>query len=145
MRERRVWDVDRLQAELNVLGGVAFSAGSLLLFDRALSRWGVVLFVLGSFAMLGGALAVWRARYGRRSRPPQERREGAAAASVTATPAGPDTSAVTPVATPVTTPVSMPVATPVATPTVTAAPTSPAGVLTAPVLLPTPTRSRHSA
>jgi len=64
--ERAVRDAERLQAALNVLGGLAFSAGSLLFLDSSLMRVGAVLFVLGSFAMAGGALAVWRQRYGRR-------------------------------------------------------------------------------
>lgn len=60
------WDADRVQAALNVVGGVAFSAGSLLFLDASLARVGVALFVLGSFAMAFGATAVWRQRYGGR-------------------------------------------------------------------------------
>jgi len=60
-----VWDADRVQAGLNVLGGLAFAAGSLLFLDSSLMRFGVVLFVMGSFAMAFGALAVWRQRYAR--------------------------------------------------------------------------------
>lgn len=72
-RERVRWDADRLQAALNVLGGVAFLAGSLLFLDPSLMRLGIGLFVLGSFSMAVGAVAVWRQRYavGRADRDPE--------------------------------------------------------------------------
>ena len=63
MRGRSVWDADRLQAALNVFGGAAFAFGSLLFFDSALQRLGMAFFVLGSLAMLFGAMAVWQQRY----------------------------------------------------------------------------------
>lgn len=64
-RDPGAWDAERAQAALNVLGGVAFSFGSLLFLDRALMPVGIGLFVLGSFAMAAGAIAVWRQRYAR--------------------------------------------------------------------------------
>ena len=71
MRERGVWDAERVQAALNVFGGATFSVGSLLFLDSALVRLGVAFFVLGSFGMLFGALAVWHVRYApRRQRRP---------------------------------------------------------------------------
>lgn len=63
MRGRRVWDADRLQAAVNVVGGAAFAIGSVLFLDPALVRLGVGFFIVGSFAMLLGALTVWRQRY----------------------------------------------------------------------------------
>ncbi len=69
VRMRGAWDAERLQAALNVVGGVAFLAGSLLFLDRSLMRLGIGLFVLGSFAMAVGAVAVWRQRYAAPRRP----------------------------------------------------------------------------
>jgi hypothetical protein len=70
MRVPGVWDADRAQAALNVFGGAAFAVGSLLFLNSALVRLGIAFFVVGSFAMLAGALAVWNQRYapGRRTR-----------------------------------------------------------------------------
>lgn len=72
LRDRRVderpsWDAERVQAALNVAGGVAFAAGSLLFLDSSLMRPGIYLFVLGSFAMAAGAIGVWRQRHLRAS------------------------------------------------------------------------------
>lgn len=69
MRVHGVWNVDRAQAALNVFGGAAFAVGSLLFLNSALERWGIVLFVVGSFGMFVGALAVWHERYGPRRLP----------------------------------------------------------------------------
>ncbi len=63
MRVPGVWDVDRAQAALNVFGGATFAVGSLLFLNSALVRLGIAFFVVGSFAMLAGALAVWNQRY----------------------------------------------------------------------------------
>ena len=70
MRVRGVWNVDRAQAALNVFGGAAFAVGSLLFLNSALQRWGIVLFVVGSFGMFAGALAVWNERYAPRRHHP---------------------------------------------------------------------------
>jgi VanZ family protein len=70
MRVPGVWDADRAQAALNVFGGAAFAVGSLLFLNSALVRLGIAFFVVGSFAMLAGALAVWNQRYAP-GRPPR--------------------------------------------------------------------------
>ena len=90
MRERGVWDAERSQAALNVFGGAAFSIGSLLFLDSALVRLGVALFVLGSFAMLLGAVAVWQERYApRRGRRLADPAAAYLAPPMGAVPAGP--------------------------------------------------------
>jgi hypothetical protein len=86
MRGRGVWDAERGQAALNVVGGAAFFVGSLLFLDSSLVRLGVALFVLGSLAMLLGSLAVWHERYA----------PGASRRAVTGHAAGPATAYVAP-------------------------------------------------
>lgn len=83
MRRRGVWDADRVQAALNVLGGAAFVAGSVLFLLPPGFAPGVALFILGSLAMFVGSVLAWRARYG----PP--RRAGAGAPGDTLEPATP--------------------------------------------------------
>ena len=122
MRMRGVWNVDRAQAALNVFGGAAFAAGSLLFLNSALERLGVALFVAGSFGMLVGALAVWNERYApRRHRPTQAALD------------------VAPVVAPVVARVAAPVAATVTVPVATRAPasvTSPAAPDTRPATPP---------
>jgi hypothetical protein len=64
MRRHGVWDADRVQAALNVLGGAAFVAGSVLFLLPAGFAPGIALFTLGSLAMFVGSVLAWRARYG---------------------------------------------------------------------------------
>ncbi len=92
MRVHGVWNVDRAQAALNVFGGAAFAVGSLFFLNSALQRLGIALFVVGSFGMLFGALAVWNERYA----PRRERRAALAVPDVVTSPAAPGSRPATP-------------------------------------------------